>query len=557
MKSPTKAAAPVSLPALEQMFVGDPARQERIEEDFDLMALYAARRLVAETYVAGSSRFGGALDMALGADWNIKDVSERQANTLLNSLKRADRKRLGQELLTALFRGYIEAAERMVVEEGRSWHRDTSREKVQAAARKNTEIVLLAIEKFGDETQRQVIADFAYKLVEDDLARRRLHKCSLADVVWLLRPTAAATITLGTHPLVTEMTRSLSRRGVLYEPLDTQVRVRDAGRQQLLTVRTSMSLESLLGDGLKISSQEEVLGNIYGQLAHHKDQAAALVKMQVDLTNEAYRAGGEDPAFTYDLAAAAERMGYTRSRKRRSSHNETLRALRQRLLTLTLHCVEVLSSDRQGRAPNENVAVPYWKVEGIKYEKQDQLPFLGRAVLLHEEGAPHVTEFLIRPGRWWSMAEMDRYRIEVPRALLALPTHGKGHQQERMAILAAVFLGVYVRINQKRAAGDSVDITTGVLLDRANITTWSKFEAMRGVAADRLREYLYNTDGTRGALLLLRDTAAFDVAVVDEAEFYAKGRGWRERFWKSILRVAVRDLGVPKPAALPKRTRRR
>jgi hypothetical protein len=557
MNSSTKDAAPVSLAALERDFLLDPAREERAARIFEQVSRIAARVLVTAAYTAGTSRFRGAIERALGNDWNIDTVASKQADTLLKSLTRADKKRLAANLSAALIRGYIEAADRMVAEEGLYWHRDTSRETAQAASRKNTRIVLSAMEKFGDETEREVIADFAYRLVEDDLARHRLHECSLEHIVSLLRPEAGATFTLATNPIATAMTRSLIHRSVLDEPFDTPVQMRDGGRQRQLTVRASVSLESLLGDGVKIASQAEVLGNIYRQLAYHKDQAAALVKMHVDLMNEAYRAGGDFPLIAYDLTAAAERLGFKRSGTRRGFHPKTLQAMRERLVTLTVHYVEVLSTDRQGRAPDEGVAVPYWKVEGIRYEKQDQVPFLGRAVLLHEKSAPHVTRILIQPGRWWSMAEMDKYRIEIPRALLALPVDGKGRELERMAVLAAVFLGIHVRINQNRAAGDRVDITTGVLLDRAGIITWSEFEAMHRVTANRLRGYLYNTDGVRGALLLLRDMAAFDIDVVDEDEFYASGHDWREKFWNSKLRVAVRDLGVPKPAALPKRTRRR
>lgn len=384
-------------------------------------------------------------------------------------------------------------------------------------------------------------------LAAQDLARARLEglkasEATLDQIVELLNPTPDTVLNLGTHPIGREMQRGLIRPTL--DPTDQIVRIKEGGKNVELKVRTGVSLEVIAGPRAAYERQEDVLENIQRSLLEVKKHGAALLKLHLDLTSRAYETGGEIPVFDYNFADALDRLGYSRHEKRRGYDAGTMQGLRERIITLQSHQVAAWHTKRG--AKETLTKTPYWIVEAYHYSKQEMLDFAEVDLvpnLLRQQNATAYTGVIIRPGFWWATTQMNHYRIEVPRALLQLPTDGNGNERERMALLIATFLAVHVRRNQRKNAGKSIPIRAGVLLEEAGVTTWSAFSGQHGTLAARQRDYLEDTDGT-GALQILRDLRAFDLTIRDEADYFATGRGWRERFWNAMLEVEVPDLGI-------------
>lgn len=380
-----------------------------------------------------------------------------------------------------------------------------------------------------------------------DIARARLEGlkaggATLDQIVELLNPTPDTVLNLGTHPIGREMQRGLIRPTL--DPTDQIVRIKEGGKNFELKVRTGVSLEALAGKRASFERQEDVLENIQRSLLEVKKHGAALLKLHLDLTSRAYEVGGELPIFDYNFADALDRLGYSRHEKRRGYDAGTMQGLRERIITLQSHQVAAWHTKRG--AKETLTKTPYWIVEAYHYSKQEMLDFAEVDLvpnLLRQQNATAYTGVIIRPGLWWATTQMNHYRIEVPRALLQLPTDGNGNERERMALLIATFLAVHVRRNQRKNAGKSIPIRAGVLLEESGITTRSAFLEQHGTVAGRQRDYLEDTDGT-GALQILRDLRAFDLTIRDESDYFATGRGWRDRFWDAMLEVEVPDLGI-------------
>jgi len=385
-------------------------------------------------------------------------------------------------------------------------------------------------------------------LVAQNIARARLEalkagEATLDQIVELLNPTPDTTLNLGTHPIGREMQRGLIRPTL--DPTDHIVRVKEGGKSVELKVRTGVSLEALAGKRASFERQEDVLENIQRSLLEVKKHGAALLKLHLDLTSRAYEAGGDLPIFDYNFADALDRLGYSRHEKRRGYDAGTMQGLRERIITLQSHQVAAWHTKRG--AKETLTKTPYWIVEAYHYSKQEMLDFAEVDLvpnLLRQQNATAYTGVIVRPGLWWATTQMNQYRIEVPRALLQLPTDGNGNERERMALLIATFLAVHVRRNQRKNAGKSIPIRAGVLLEESGVTTRNAFFEQHGTVAGRQREYLEDLQQGVGALQILRDLRAFTVTIRDEAAFYATGRGWRERFWDAMLEVEVPDLGI-------------
>ncbi len=392
-----------------------------------------------------------------------------------------------------------------------------------------------------------------FHLAAQDIARARLEalkagEATLDQIIELLNPTPDTVLNLGTHPIGREMQRGLIRPTL--DPTDQIVRIKEGGKNVELKVRTGVSLEALAGKRASFERQEDVLENIQRSLLEVKKHGAALLKLHLDLTSRAYEVGGELPIFDYNFADALDRLGYSRHEKRRGYDAGTMQGLRERIITLQSHQVAAWHTKRG--AKETLTKTPYWIVEAYHYSKQEMLDFAEVDLvpnLLRQQNATAYTGVIVRPGLWWATTQMNQYRIEVPRALLQLPTDGNGNERERMALLIATFLAVHVRRNQRKNAGKSIPIRAGVLLEESGITTRSAFLEQHGTVAGRQREYLEDLEQGVGALQILRDLRAFNVTIRDEADFYATGRGWRERFWDAMLEVEVPDLGI---AALQK-----
>lgn len=368
----------------------------------------------------------------------------------------------------------------------------------------------------------------------------------LEELVGYLRGSSAtqaapAALVLPTHPVGVVMNRGLIQQTL--ENYEEMVRLPEES-ESALKVRTSISLDTIAQGRTHFERQEDVLTSIQKKLLEEKRHSAALLKLNLDLTNCAYNASGELPVFEYNFAEALERMGYAKNSGRRGFHNETMRALRERLITLQSHRVAAWHTKRGNREYLE--ATPYWIVETYRYNSQEPLGLVDlTSTLLRMEDTTAYTGVTIRPGLWWATTNMKQYRFSIPESVLQLPTDGNGNERERMALLLAAYLAIHVRRNQHRNAGKSVSIRAGTLLEQGGIVTEADFFAAHSTVATRIRDRLHDLED-QGAIPLLRELGAFNVWIRDEADFFATNRGWRERFWNATLEVEVPDLGIPK-----------
>jgi hypothetical protein len=288
----------------------------------------------------------------------------------------------------------------------------------------------------------------------------------------------------------------------------------------------------------------EVLERMHKSLLQIKQYGAALLKTQLDLMSEAYNAGGELPTFHYNFADALERQGY-----KRQSHGAydppTMDGLRRRVVALAHQSIEVLELSSKKNNNRYIEATPYWVIETTRRLTAGE-EYNHSTLLLEDPTAPIFTGFTLRPGLWWPMIDMGRYRLEIPASILELPTDGNGNEVERLALQLTPALANWERSSQNLHAGKDRPYSIGALLEAAGYTTRNEFLKAHGEAAKRIREYLASTDGTSGAIPLLNKLGAFNIDIKDEAEFYASGRGWREKFWNAQIRLSVRDLRLPK-----------
>src|SRR5690625_900765 len=306
-----------------------------------------------------------------------------------------------------------------------------------------------------------------------------------------------------------------------------------------------------------LSPADEMLEQIHKSLLSIKTHGAALLKTQLDLMSEAYKAGGDSPLFQYNLAEALERQGYARREARGYSH-AAMQGLRERVVTLASQRIDVLNisgTDKKGRTVKEIDRALYWVLE-LERVRQEGDTIGAATVLLNDPNASIVTGWTIRPGLWWPFARISDFHLHIPSSVLELPTHGNGHEAERLALPLTPALAIWERAGQNQHAGKDVSYKAGKLLEEARYVTRDEFMSMHPTAAKRIRDHLATLDGT-GAIPLLDSLGAFALDIKDDADFFASGRGWREKFWEARIRVSVRDLQLPKrlPASPGKGTR--
>ena len=332
------------------------------------------------------------------------------------------------------------------------------------------------------------------------------------------------------------------QRGIMHDldrPKDQRVNVTNDGRRKHLKVRTTANLESL-----RAKNRDDVLASMYRRLRDIKRDGAAALKLHLDLMDQAWNAGGDLPIFEYRFSDALNRQGYAKHASRRAFDAGTMRDFRERLALLRSYTVQSWVEKAEGRLEQEIVATPYWIVEGFHYTVQESLGLDLDAdvypVVMREKSAPLYHAVTIRPGLWWKLTDMSKYRLDLPRAVLELPTN---YERDRIAMLLAIYLAFHVRRNHQKHAGTSVLLKVGTLLKEADITTREAFMEERPTVAKRLREYLDDLEDG-GALPTLRRLGAFNVTIQDEREYLATGRGWRERFWNARLAIEVPLLGI-------------
>jgi hypothetical protein len=317
-----------------------------------------------------------------------------------------------------------------------------------------------------------------------------------------------------------------------------------AGGRRTLQARSRLGLPQ----DVERPSSNELLEQMHKTLLRHKVRATSLLKTHLYLFDRAWARGGSDPLVTVYLDDLLEAKGYKR-RADGGFHPDTYREEWARIATLAGCWLEVRRIKEQNGRGGEEVYIdetPYWRVEARRrLEGGDALGL--QPILFGDPDAPIIKAALIRPGVWWGMSRVGEEYIHIPRALLALPTDGKGNETERIAVQIAATLALWARAGQKAHAGQAVSYSVGRLLDVAGIKTRAEFEQMGRKDVQRLRTYLAGAEGDdkpRGAINLLSRLNVFDIDIRDETAFWANGRGWRDRFWEAHLNVQIPNLGI-------------
>lgn len=267
---------------------------------------------------------------------------------------------------------------------------------------------------------------------------------------------------------------------------------------------------------------------------------ANLLKAHLDLVGEGVR-GGEGGPFTYDLGSALDRLGYRRH-PGGGFHPATVREHLGRLSALggLQMAAEAADAPASFQAPLEEA--PVWRF-AVAEAGGLPGPWLEGAEAFARLGAG--AKLWVQPGPWWALAEPHRQRVLAPAALLAMPLDGMGNQVHRIALLlAAELAGAEGAANEAGQGGRVVSRRLGPLLAAARVADSARLRqdaAKRLNTPRRLRGYLAGEGfADEGALAALRAVAGFQVDIMDEAAFWATGRGWVDRFWTARLRLGVR-----------------
>lgn len=337
-------------------------------------------------------------------------------------------------------------------------------------------------------------------------------------------------IAIATHPIADTMRRFLITPGVELEEIR---RSPDTNSELQLISRVEPSQPVQTAALQLTSNPEETLSKMTNDLLAMKEEGAALLKIHLDLTDQAYRIGGAQPLLRYDLRDAADRLGYKKIDSRGAYDRGTLREIYRRVLMLQsclIQAYEIKKSKREkliGR-------VPYWKVEAFEeLNAGDALD--AYQVLLTDNNAPIYTSLVLQPGLWWQTTQMAKYRQYIPSGILRLDTSGKGNEVNRIALKLAASLSIWERINAERHGGSTLNTRVADLLERANIITPGEFKRL-GSNAQRVRNYLTE------AMEVLRQHGDFNLTVQDLDDYNAMGRGWHDRFLAAKVSLGIRKL---------------
>jgi hypothetical protein len=389
---------------------------------------------------------------------------------------------------------------------------------------------------------RQSIIQFAFQFAQQTVERELQRGGSLLDTARRLRLLKGETFTTFFHPT---HAMTLPMRNALLSTdlsIDSAQQVTIGRGKSALVVKTEMDLTGLVGENYLKVFPAESIASFYKNLIQRK--GIGLYKVHLDLTSEAYRAGGGK--FLYNYADALERQGYTRNERRQGFHNEAYKALDDHVVLLDLTRFTILK--RRSTSGNDvEVRTAYWKSTLEVRERREDI-----GELFGKRGRVYTTANIMLPGEWWSFAEMNKYRMEVPKSILELPVDDHKNKTNFFVLLLASFLAIHVRRNQEQHAGKKVAIGVGTVLEESGITTFEEFMNLKPQSAKRVRDYLQSANGT-GALTILERHQACTVNIRDEEEFFAIGSRWKERFWNAMLLVDVPNLGIAKR---PKKYRR-
>ena len=346
-------------------------------------------------------------------------------------------------------------------------------------------------------------------------------------------------MTAGTGKVFGHQQRYIVKKGA-----DLVETLRVPERNKSLELRAQSRL--YLPKGVEPPTPEEVLQRIQDTLLKRKANGASLLKTHLWLVDRAYRAGGEEPTFTVDIDELLQAKGYKR-RQDGTFHPDTYREEFGRIMTLASSWITLWEVKGKGRKAEKYVdETPYWEVRARRrLEDGDTLGHSLQPYLLADAAPPIVKQAIIQPGLWWRVSQIGQYHLKIPRAILELPTDGRGNERERLAVRLAATLTLWVRASQNQHAGKARPYSVGALLEGAGVTTREEFDALHRVSAMRLRHYLAGDDGmsgSGGALDLLRLHGGFEIDIQDKADFWASGRRWQDRFWEARLTVTIPDL---------------
>lgn len=287
-------------------------------------------------------------------------------------------------------------------------------------------------------------------------------------------------------------------------------------------------------------NDDQLLEKMQSSILERKKHNTGLLKTHLDLLDRTFRAKNGFPFIEYDLSKSLEALGYKRQ-SHGSLHTDTLHEHYNRIVTLASQWITV-SEVHAGKRKKQFDETPYWIIQARRQVAEGDVVDMMQPLLLEDKRAPIITKLFIQPGMWWQVAEMSKYHLSIPRAVLELPVDGKGNETQRMALQITATLAVWIRSSQKSHAGKEVSYTVGRLLESSGILNKHDFLNYEPKTARRLRSYLVGENFSSGALGLLRDLRAFDFDIPSESDFFSTGHGWKEKFWNAELKVRIPDL---------------
>lgn len=342
-----------------------------------------------------------------------------------------------------------------------------------------------------------------------------------------------ASLVIATHPFADHMTRFLSGPG----PELRETRKDPSRRTTDLQLTSQVEVPEQVFRGLPFlkttKTTEETLEHLNTKLLARKNEGAALLKVHLDLMNQAFATGGVQPLFRYDFREAAERLGYKKPTTRRGYDAGTLQEIYNRILTLRgclIHAYEMTNGSGKERLRGR---VSYWKIESFEDLEGEEAITPYQSWLTGKPVTPFVS-LIVQPGMWWPLAEMGNFHLRIPSSILKLDTSGR-NEVNRTALKLAASLAVWERMNTTRHGGGSIEVTVRHLAEKASIFTAEELAAL-GNKASRMRDQLSQ------AFEVLKSHDAFDVTIVDLQEYDATGRGWMERFLDAKLSMSIRVL---------------
>jgi hypothetical protein len=530
---------------LDPAFLEQLAHPELIKATILATTKQAARLAVLEVHKIAKERFGEKLDATL-VDWSVDAAVDHHASDILASLRADSRRPLTLRLITkALALAFVtelkETREAITFDE--NFDRKAFTERARAVFKKHgRDLFALQAMKNAERMGKTLVASH-------DPEKR-----TFAQITNFLRAGRQNTTAVATSKVAAAVNRLVASSDLDIFTEEDVVAYVEGQRTEKIKVRGEVNPRAMLIDypDLSVEKQAEVQENITKQILSMKERGAGLLKVHLDLTNEAFLAtqtsGADLPLVEYKLTDALERQGYTKNLSRNAFDSGTVEQLRRRLQALYHHKVSIFVPSGKTMKEQERVN-PTWIVQEERSNRPQKFKRDAPPGLFGLEEAKNYTTAIMQPGLWWYYASMGRQWIALPANVLALSTDEPGKEAERYAFLIANFLAIRVRASQRKHAGKRASYSVGKVLEESQIITKNQFFSLPDPKQQkRVRDYLHDIEGRNGALPILDFLSAFHVTIREEDEFFASGRGWTTRFWEALLDVDIPDLGVRRKA---------